>query len=194
MSVRTWNRLRLARCPLEQCLIRCSDTSCVQLARHVCSVCRPHERVAKIRVGFRRGLGRRAIGGKPLRSRGQSQWNAARRHEPHAVARDNDRHGSRRRFLSDVDRTFARIRERPFQFPSVTGDVRRALLHTFPYAVYFRIQRDGRCPRSAASEEKSEGVARTLHGSWLDAAPSTSKYRSAQTNLGFSNTSCVMSA
>lgn len=42
------------------------------------------------------------------------------------------------RFLSDVDRTFARIRERPLQFPSVAGDVRRALLHTFPYAVYFR--------------------------------------------------------
>ena len=25
-----------------------------------------------------------------------------------------------------------------FQFPTVSGDVRRALLHTFPYAVYFR--------------------------------------------------------
>jgi plasmid stabilization system protein ParE len=41
-------------------------------------------------------------------------------------------------FLSDVDRTFSRIAERPLQFPLVAGDVRRALLHTFPYAVYFR--------------------------------------------------------
>lgn len=41
------------------------------------------------------------------------------------------------RFLGDVDRTFARIREQPFQFPKVAGEVRRALLHTFPYAVYF---------------------------------------------------------
>lgn len=42
------------------------------------------------------------------------------------------------RFLSDVDRTFTRIAERPLQFPLVANDVRRALLHTFPYAVYFR--------------------------------------------------------
>src|SRR5438034_3848025 len=51
---------------------------------------------------------------------------------------DEERAGLAERFLSDVDRTFARIRERPFQFPIVSGEVRRALLHTFPYAVYFR--------------------------------------------------------
>ena len=28
--------------------------------------------------------------------------------------------------------------ERPLQFPAVASDVRRGLLHTFPYAVYFR--------------------------------------------------------
>ena len=50
---------------------------------------------------------------------------------------DDERAGLADRFLSDVDRTFARIRERPLQFPAVAGDVRRALLHTFPYAVYF---------------------------------------------------------
>jgi plasmid stabilization system protein ParE len=51
---------------------------------------------------------------------------------------DEERPGLADRFLSDVDRTFARIRERPLQFPAVAGDVRRALLHTFPYAVYIR--------------------------------------------------------
>jgi plasmid stabilization system protein ParE len=51
---------------------------------------------------------------------------------------DDERAGLSERFLSDVDRTIARIRERPFEFPAVSGDVRRALLHTFPYAVYFR--------------------------------------------------------
>ena len=51
---------------------------------------------------------------------------------------EDERAGLAERFLSDVDRTFARIRERPLQFPTVGGDVRRALLHTFPYAVYFR--------------------------------------------------------
>ena len=51
---------------------------------------------------------------------------------------DDERPELADRFLNDVDRTFARIRERPLQFPAVAGDVRRALLHTFPYAVYFR--------------------------------------------------------
>ena len=51
---------------------------------------------------------------------------------------DDERAGLADRFLSDVDRTFGRIRERPLQFPMVSSEVRRALLHTFPYAVYFR--------------------------------------------------------
>lgn len=51
---------------------------------------------------------------------------------------DAERAGLSARFLGDVDRTFSRIAERPLQFPLVAGDVRRALLHTFPYAVYFR--------------------------------------------------------
>ena len=51
---------------------------------------------------------------------------------------EDERAGLAERFFSDVDRTFARIRERPFQFPTVAGEVRRALLHTFPYAVYLR--------------------------------------------------------
>jgi plasmid stabilization system protein ParE len=42
------------------------------------------------------------------------------------------------RFHTDIERTFARIRERPLQFPVVVDDVRRALLHSFPYAIYFR--------------------------------------------------------
>lgn len=42
------------------------------------------------------------------------------------------------RFLNDVDRIFERIREMPRQFPTVSGNIRRGLLRTFPYAVYFR--------------------------------------------------------
>jgi plasmid stabilization system protein ParE len=41
---------------------------------------------------------------------------------------EDERAGLAERFFSDVDRTFARIRERPLQFPTVSGDVRRALL------------------------------------------------------------------
>jgi toxin ParE1/3/4 len=51
---------------------------------------------------------------------------------------EDERAGLAERFLKDLDQTFARIRERSFQFPTVSGEVRRALLHTFPYAVYFR--------------------------------------------------------
>jgi plasmid stabilization system protein ParE len=55
---------------------------------------------------------------------------------------DHERPGLAERFLSDVDRTLNRVREWPFQFPTVSGEVRRALLHTFPYAVYFRASED----------------------------------------------------
>jgi plasmid stabilization system protein ParE len=51
---------------------------------------------------------------------------------------DEERAGLAERFLTEINGSFARIRERPFQFPVVSSNVRRALLHTFPYAVYFR--------------------------------------------------------
>jgi hypothetical protein len=40
---------------------------------------------------------------------------------------DKEQVGSR--FLSDVDQVFGRIRERPQQFPEVSGDLRRATAH-----------------------------------------------------------------
>ncbi len=43
------------------------------------------------------------------------------------------------RFLDAADHLFNRLRDSPLQFPLVSTDVRRALLHTFPYAVYFRV-------------------------------------------------------
>ena len=47
---------------------------------------------------------------------------------------DEEQAGLGSRFLTDVDQVFGRIRERPQQFPVVSGDIRRALLQTFPYA------------------------------------------------------------
>ena len=41
------------------------------------------------------------------------------------------------RFLDVLDHLFKRIRDTPLQFPAITARVRRALLPTFPYAVYF---------------------------------------------------------
>lgn len=51
---------------------------------------------------------------------------------------DDQRAGLGLRFLDAVDVLFDRIRATPLQFPHVSTDVRRALLQTFPYAVYFR--------------------------------------------------------
>jgi hypothetical protein len=39
------------------------------------------------------------------------------------------------RFVDAVDQVPTRIRETPLQFATVSSEVRRALLHTFPYAV-----------------------------------------------------------
>ena len=51
---------------------------------------------------------------------------------------DEEQAGLGSRFLSDVDQVFGRIHAMPLQFPVVSENIRRALLHTFPYAVYFR--------------------------------------------------------
>ena len=51
---------------------------------------------------------------------------------------ESERQGLGARFVADLHRTFTRLGERPLQFPAIADDVRRALLHTFPYAVYFR--------------------------------------------------------
>jgi plasmid stabilization system protein ParE len=40
-------------------------------------------------------------------------------------------------FLVAVAHAVSRIRERPNQFPEISKNVRRALSHRFPYAIYF---------------------------------------------------------
>lgn len=45
-------------------------------------------------------------------------------------------------FVEAVDRTVSRIAENPVAFPKVRGEVRRAVLPRFPYAVYFRLVGD----------------------------------------------------
>jgi len=45
-------------------------------------------------------------------------------------------------FTESLDTVVARISETPLQFPVVYGEVRRALLGRFPYAVFFVLARD----------------------------------------------------
>jgi len=42
----------------------------------------------------------------------------------------------------EIDRTLARISQNPEQFPLIRGDIRRALLHRFPYSIHFIIETD----------------------------------------------------
>ncbi len=49
--------------------------------------------------------------------------------------RDDHRLGAA--FVEEFDRTVQRIGALPDQFPEVGREVRRALLHRFPYATYF---------------------------------------------------------
>lgn len=55
---------------------------------------------------------------------------------------ESQRTGLGLRFLDATDQLFDRLRVSPLQFPVVSTDVRRALLHTFPYAVYLRVIED----------------------------------------------------
>ena len=55
---------------------------------------------------------------------------------------EDQRPGVGLRFLYAADQLLGRLRDSPLQFPLVSTDVRRALLHTFPYAVYFRATED----------------------------------------------------
>jgi len=46
------------------------------------------------------------------------------------------------KFLDAIDQSFERIQQFPELYAIVDGDVRRALLRRFPFAVYYRIERD----------------------------------------------------
>ena len=46
-------------------------------------------------------------------------------------------------FGAALDQTIVRIAERPLMFPRVHGEIRRAIMNRFPFAVYFRSGEDG---------------------------------------------------
>ena len=50
--------------------------------------------------------------------------------------------GLGRRFLDEVEAVFAAIAERPLRFPPLHRQTRRALLHRFPYGVYYLAEAD----------------------------------------------------
>lgn len=52
---------------------------------------------------------------------------------------ESRRTGLGEEFTAQLDQLFQRIAVVPFQFPALDHDVRRGLLHRFPYAIYFSI-------------------------------------------------------
>jgi plasmid stabilization system protein ParE len=82
-------------------------------------------------------------------------------------AHDDHRLGAA--FVEEFDLTVQRISALPDQFPEVGREVRRALLHRFPYATYFVRRADiaiCRCGSSSASQTRRE-AARPSRGSGL---------------------------
>lgn len=55
---------------------------------------------------------------------------------------ENEREGLGQAFEEDFDRLVSRMRRAPQQFPEIEPQVRRALLHRFPYAVFFIIEEE----------------------------------------------------
>ena len=55
------------------------------------------------------------------------------------------------RFLREIRTSLDRITDNPLMFPVIEEDVRRALLHKFPYSIYF------------VSEEDATAIIAVLH-------------------------------
>jgi hypothetical protein len=51
---------------------------------------------------------------------------------------ESERQGLAARFLTDLDRTFTRIQERPIQFPAIADGIRRRCCTPFPTPCTFR--------------------------------------------------------
>jgi plasmid stabilization system protein ParE len=67
------------------------------------------------------------------------------------------------RFFDAVESTLMRMVGAPQQFPTVHGDIHRALVRRFPYALYFRIEQDGvyvlACTHTSRALERWRGRA-----------------------------------
>lgn len=55
---------------------------------------------------------------------------------------ENRRQGLGAEFAAAVEGAIARVATTPLVFPRVHGETRRAVLRSFPYAIYFRILGD----------------------------------------------------
>ena len=59
-----------------------------------------------------------------------------------AVWYEEQREGLGHQFLDEVLSVFSVISETPLMFPIVHRNIRRALIHRFPFGVYYRVESD----------------------------------------------------
>lgn len=59
-----------------------------------------------------------------------------------ALRYEREHEGLGLRFETQVSAVFARVQANPFQFPVIEQNVRRALVHVFPYGVFFTTDGD----------------------------------------------------
>jgi len=55
---------------------------------------------------------------------------------------ENERAGLEKEFRATVEEYFQRILENPEWFPKVRGEVRRAVVRRFPFAIHFLVETD----------------------------------------------------
>jgi plasmid stabilization system protein ParE len=55
---------------------------------------------------------------------------------------EREQPGLGRQLVAELDRLFERILQNPGQFPKVDQEIHRALLHQFPYELYFRLTQE----------------------------------------------------
>jgi plasmid stabilization system protein ParE len=72
---------------------------------------------------------------RPVRFRPEAEAEVLETHQWY----EQRRRGLGTEFDTGLMNVVQRIAENPFQFPRVRGEIRRAVLSRFPYAVYFRI-------------------------------------------------------
>ena len=56
---------------------------------------------------------------------------------------ENEREGLGLRFVTELQATMTRISEGPQRFPVVYKEFRRAILHRFPFGVFFIVEAEG---------------------------------------------------
>jgi len=62
------------------------------------------------------------------------------------------------RFLDDVDRLLLQIQENPVRFPVVDHGVRRGLVKSFPYAIYFLVDEGAIIVLGVLHQHRKTGV------------------------------------